>query len=129
MILLQINQTSQVTVPLTENIYPGTGSVFVFQVNNDTSGEVFSTLVEDVSDDPLSYNTFYLTCTTGSNTGSNQIHLPLPGFYHYSFYESGSTNILHIGKVQLLPAVTASVVAFTSSYSPASVFNPSDYGI
>lgn len=128
MILLQQDTTNQVTVSLTEK-QEGTGSVYLLQISNDTSKEVFSGLVEDESEDPFSYNTFFISVSSTGSADSGSFVLPLPGFYHYSFYESGSDNLLEIGKIQLLPAISSLVTAFTSSYAPASVFNPAQYGL
>ena len=128
MILLQQNSLSQVTVSLTENQL-STGSLFLLQLTNDTSQEVFSAMVEDVSEDALSYNTFFIPVSSSGIADTGSFVLSLPGFYHYTFLESGSNNILEIGKVQLLPSVSSSVTAFTSSYSPSAVFNPAQYGL
>lgn len=139
MILLQQGITNVITVSLTEK-QVGDGSIYLLKLVNDTSKEQFYTVLQDVSDDRLSYNTFYLPVTTGSRIDSlsGSLSLPLPGFYSYSFYQgTGSVNptaslgllTVETGKAQLLPANSSSVIAYTSSYSPSPVYNPADYNL
>jgi hypothetical protein len=143
MILLTQNTINQITVSVTENLQApvtSSGAYYLFQVVNDTNRQTYSTILQDVSDDRYSYNTFYLSVTTGSaNYLSGSISLPLAGFYSYSFYEgTGSTNptsstgltLLEIGKVQLLTSATQSaLVSYTSSYDNIQVYNPAAYGL
>jgi hypothetical protein len=137
MILLTQNTNNTVVVTLSEN-QQTIGSIFLLQVTNDTTKEVFSTIVKDISPDPLSYNTFYIPVTASANPYSGSLNLPLAGFYSYKFFEgTGSTNptsslglnLMEIGKVQLLPFSASTVTAFTSSNVPSKVFDPSQYGL
>lgn len=128
MILLQPNSINQVNVSLTEN-QVGTGSVYLIKVVNDESKQIFSASLEDQSDDRMSYNLFYIPVSSSGIQDTGSLVLALSGFYHYTFLEPGSSNILEIGKIQLLPAVSSSGAFFTSSYAPASVFNPAQYSL
>lgn len=137
MILITQNTICQITAALRQSQL-STGSNFLFQLINPETKDTFSTIVQDYSFDTFSYNTFYVPILTGSaDPFSGSLYLPLPGFYSYSFYEltgsfttsSAGLNLLEIGKAQVLPFATSSIVAFTSSNTPSAVFNPRDYNL
>jgi hypothetical protein len=127
MILLQQDATNQVTLTLSEK-QDVSGSLYLIELYNKSSNQTFQTYVQDISTDTISYNMFYIPVSSSGLASTGSFVLTLPGFYSYSFYVSGSTQLLEHGKAEVLSSATSSAIYFTSSVATASVFNPRQYG-
>lgn len=137
MLLLQQNQYNNVICTLSERKV--TDSIYyLFEFSNDISKEQFYTVLRDDSELPQRFNQFTLLVTGSAIPQSGSLNMTLSGEYKYCIYEtSGSTfisssiglNQVETGKMLLLPSVTSSIVAFTSSNNQNPVFDPRQYGL
>jgi hypothetical protein len=136
MILLTQNTNNIFAVTVSEKKITDT-DYYLFEFTNDTTRQKYYTVLVDTSDSKERYNQFTLPLTPFAVPESGSLNLSLTGFYQYAIYEnSGSNyvsssdglNVVETGKAKVLSDTDFSLPAFTSSYNPNPVFDPTIYG-
>lgn len=125
---------NKVTVTLADRKITST-NIYLFVFMNGTTNKYYNCVVTDLTPTIGRYNTFCISCVTGSTVPDptkGEVNLPQTGFFEYTIYENPTSATdptglwpVEIGKMKLIPFDSFVPPAYISDVNPVNnVYTP-----